>query len=584
MLKIVGGATLAEICEQVMKRLPEEFVAKIETGNTVAAPARPVSKSLSPPSSSVSSAPSSANSSISGCETTPGTETPKSGDTSDSPPPQALTSTEGSTKASTMSPAPTPPSLVFVKSEPISLGQSRFWFLQHLVKDMNTFNVTFFFMMTGHIRVGDLERAVQAVTARHEALRTCFIGSDTEPDLAYQNIMADSQIKLERKNIKKVEDVAVEYAKLRAHQFDLAGGKLLRIILLTLSPTCHYLLVNYHHIVMDGASFQVFISDLEKAYSGQGLGSPPRQYPDFAAAQHKALESGQMNDELKYWHSIFPTTEEPPVLPLLPMARATSRMGITNYEVHQVDTQLGTEVLARIKSISKTQRSTPFHFLIAAFKVMLFSLTDAQDLTIGIADANRNDSDVINSIGFFLNLLTLKFHRQPDQSFADAILEARKTVYAALAHSRLPFDVLLQKLNVSRSSSYSPFFQAFFDYRQTPREKQRLANCILDLQEAHPGRSAYDISLDVTDNTTNAHVVLRVQKGLYDRTAANLLLETYIQMITVMSEDISLRLKDTPLFSEKQLAHGISVGRGEHNTHIPLCLKVQFTDLLAYVH
>ncbi|KAJ9482269.1 hypothetical protein VN97_g11168 [Penicillium thymicola] len=530
-LKIVGGATLVEICEQVMKKLPEEFVAKIETGNTVAAPAKPVSKSLPAPSSSVSSAPSSAN--ISGCETTPGIETPESGDTSDPPPTQALTSTEGSTKASTVSPTPTPPSLVFVKNEPISLGQSRFRFLQRLVKDMNTFNVTFSFMMT-----------------------------DTEPDLAYQSVMADSQIKLERKNIKKVEDVAVEYAKLRAHQFDLAGGKLLRIILLTLSPTCHYLLVIYHHILMDGASFQVFISDLEKAYSGQGLCSPPRQYPDFAAARHKAPESGHMSDEFKYWHGVFPATEEPPVLPLLPMARTTSRMGITNYEVHQVDTQLGTEVLARIKSISKTQQSTPFHFFIAAFKAMLFFFTDAQDLAIGIADANRNDSDVMNSIGFFLNLLTLKFHRRPDQSFADAILEARKTAYAALEHSRLPFDVLLQELNVSRSSSYSPFFQAFFDYRQTPREKQRLANCILDLQDAHPGRSAYDIGLDVTDNTTNAHVILRVQKGLYDKAAANVLLETYIQMITVMSEDISLRLKDAPLFSEKQLAHGVNIGRG----------------------
>ncbi|KAJ6040214.1 hypothetical protein N7444_009119 [Penicillium canescens] len=525
-LKIVGGATLVEICEQVMKKLPEQLVVKIETGNTVAAPAKSVSKSLPVPSSS------------------------------------ALTSMEDSTKASTASPAPIPPALDFVKSEPISLGQSRFWFLQRLVTDMTTFNVTFYFMMTGHIRVGHLERAVQAVTARHEALRTCFIGSDTEPDVAYQNVMADSQIKLERKNIKKAEDVAAEYAKLRAHQFDLASGKLLRLILLTLSPTCHYLLVNYHHIVMDGASFQVFISDLEKAYNGQALGSAPRQYPDFAAAQHKALENGQMSDELNYWHSVFPATEEPPVLPLLPMARTTSRVGITNYKVHQVDTQLGTEVLARIKSISKTQRSTPFHFFMAAFKAMLFSFTDAQELTIGIADANRNDSDVINSIGFFLNLLTLKFHRQPDQSFADAILEARTTAYAALEHSRLPFDVLLQKLNVSRSSSYSPFFQAFFDYRQTPREKQRLCNCIFDLQEAHPGRSAYDIALDVTDNTTNAHVVLRVQKGLYDKTAADLLLETYIQFITVLSEDISLRLKDTPLFSEKQLAHGVTVGRG----------------------
>lgn len=245
-------------------------------------------------------------------------------------------------------------------------------------------------------------------------------------------------------------------------------------------------------------------------------------------------------------------------------------MALTHYEVHQVETRLEPALLARIKLASKAQRCTPFHFFLASFKAMLFSFIDAQDLTIGIADANRNDSDVMGSIGFFLNLLTLRFQRQPDQRFADAVVEARNTAYAALENSRLPFDVLLKELNVARSSSHSPFFQTFFDYRQTSREKQTWCNCQFDLQEAHPGRSAYDISLDVTDNATDAQVVLRVQKGIYDLTAANLLLETYVHFVDVLSSDLSLPLKDTPLFSEKQLAPAVEIGRGEYHSY-PYC-------------
>ena len=572
-LKVVGGASLAEICEQAMKKLPKELLAKIGTGDVASQESNIIpsrSQSLPPPNPrSVDTG----SSSVSEYDSTPDLSTSSSGYTPDSSvkqiplkfvPDTYITESGKPSNLGTgyFSPATESMSRTFLKSAPISLGQSRFWFLRLLVEDQTTFNVTFYYRMTGNLRIGDLETAIRVVTARHEALRTCFIGNENEADQASQSILASSSIKLERRGISSVEEVKAEYSKLQAYEFDLASGNLLRLVLLTLSPSSHYLLVNYHHIIMDGVSFQVLISDLEKVYSGQALGTPPQQYPDFSVAQRKTLEKGEMGDELSYWQGIFPAGEQPPILPLLPMARTSSRLAMMHYEVHQVDTQLEPALLARIKSVSKAHRCTPFHFFLASFKAMLFSFVDVQELTIGIADANRNDSDVMNSIGFFLNLLTLRFHRQSDQRFADAIVEARNTAYGALENSRLPFDVLLKELNVPRSSSYSPFFQTFFDYRQISREKRTWCNCQFDLQEANPGRTAYDISLDVTDSNTDAHVVLRVQKGIYDLTAANLLLDTYVHFVNVLSRDLSLSLKDTPLFSEKQLAHAVEFGRG----------------------
>ena len=184
-------------------------------------------------------------------------------------------------------------------------------------------------------------------------------------------------------------------------------------------------------------------------------------------------------------------------------------------------------------------------------------------MTIGIADANRNDSDVINSLGFFLNLLTLRFRRQPNQTFANAISEARNTAYAALENSRLPFDVLLKELNVGRSASHSPFFQAFFDYRQGAQKKHAWGNTQFEFQETHPGRTAYDITLDVTDSATDALIMFRTQKGLYDLTAANLLMETYVHLLEVLSHDVSLSLHSTPLFDKRQRTRAVEVGRGE---------------------
>lgn len=148
---------------------------------------------------------------------------------------------------------------------------------------------------------------------------------------------------------------------------------------------------------------------------------------------------------------------------------------------------------------------------------------------------------------------------------ADAINEARDTTYAALGNSRLPFDVLLSDLNIERSSLHNPFFQAFLDYRQgTPTEQPWGNGLKLAYHDVHPGRTAYDITLDVLDNPDGIYIMTRVQKSLYDITAANLLLEMYLHFLDTVTKDASIVLKDTPIFSETQLEEAGKVGHGEY--------------------
>ncbi|KAK4675878.1 putative Hybrid PKS-NRPS biosynthetic cluster [Podospora pseudoanserina] len=562
-LKVVGGSSVAELCQRALDKLPEEMLSGIGKAGSESKPKPAAMKTLPKPEPKVESAGASEYDSTAPSMVTPADVTTAPGSSTQLSSRSASSENLAADAAKQAPVAAAPPApLKFVKSEQISFGQSRFWFLRLLVDDPTTFNVAFFYRVTGALRVGSLERAIRVVTARHEALRTCFVADQTEADQAYQKVIASSPLRLEHKQISCEEDVAVEYAKLKAHEFDLAAGESMKLVLLSKSPENHFLLINYHHIVMDGVSFQVFLSDLEKAYNNQSLGKAPRQFPDFSASQRQAFESGDMAANLDHWRGIFPEGQQPPVLPLLPMARTSSRLSMQNFDIHQVGCHLEPALAARIKAVSKAQRSTPFHFYLAAFKTMLFLFTEADDLTIGIADANRTDSDVMASIGFFLNLLPLRFRRQPSQKFSDAINEARNTTYSSLAHSRLPFDVLLKELNIARSSAHSPFFQAFFDYRQGAQEKHAWGNCQFEVQELHPGRTAYDITLDVTDSATDALVMFRAQKSLYDQTAANLLMETYVHLLEVLSADVSLSLETTPLFGEKQVEVAVSVGRG----------------------
>jgi hybrid polyketide synthase/nonribosomal peptide synthetase ACE1 len=564
-LKVIGGASLAELCQSALGKLPEELVGSVKKDDNAArkpVAAKPQPQQQAPTQNSVAhsetSSTSGDSSSLSDSRTLTAMTTPSSARSVSDP-----AEMDSAKPASALSARP---AMRFLKSERISLPQSRFWFLRHLLEDQTTSNVVFSYHVTGNLRVGDLERAARIVTTRHEALRTCFVEDENDAGEAYQKVLPSSPMRIERKKINSVDEVASEYAKLKSHVFELETGDVMRVVLLALSSTSHYLLINYHHIVMDGASFNVFVADLEKAYNGQSLGVPPRQYPDFSVAQWKALENGGMSEELAYWKGVFPAGEQPPVLPLLPMARTSSRVSMKGFDTFTVERHLDPTLVARVKAVSKAQRSTPFHLHLAAYKAMLFCFAgdETKDLTIGIADAARNEDDLKGTIGFFLNLLTLRFKRQPDQSFADAIVEARNTTYSALGSSSLPFDVLLTELKIARSSLHSPFFQAFLDYRTGIQEKHPWGNCEFEFQQVHPGRTAYDITLDVAElNAKETFVTFRVQKSLYDMTAANLLLDTYFHLLDVLTSDASLSLKDTPLFGEAQLTQAVNVGRGE---------------------
>jgi hybrid polyketide synthase/nonribosomal peptide synthetase ACE1 len=567
-LKIIGGASITELCQKALELLPSTALAGIDQPKaTTKAPEYapklelkvplPLPDQDSPSSETTSQAMSMSGDSsptskdASTVQSSLGSEVGDDGAPAADPP-------KTNVKAGALPPIRRPKRIL--KSVPISLAQSRYWFLQHLLANQSTHNVATYYRIEGDLRVNDLKRAIRLVCSRHESLRTCFVADQAER--ASQEVMPSSPLQLECKTIQSEDDVEIEYARIKTYELDMESGDLLKLVLLTLSPSVHFLLMNYNHIIMDGISWQVFLADLEKAYNGQHFGAPPRQYPEFSVAQRQALESGAMDEQLNYWRQIFPANDPPSVLPLLPMARVSARTSLKVYDTHQVAFRLEPALLSRVKSFSKTSGSSPFHLYLAAFKAMLFSFMDEPDLTIGVADAGRSEPNLRGSIGFFLNLLPLRFRRQNNQNFSDAIVEARNVHYAALENSRVPFDVLLAELNVARSSVYSPFFQAFLDYRQSFPTKHAFGNTTFEIRTVDHGQSAYDITLDVTDSATDTVVMIRAQKSLYDMTATVLFSETFTHFLETLTSDPSVSLKDTPRYGEKQRTQAIQVGRG----------------------
>lgn len=132
----------------------------------------------------------------------------------------------------------------------------------------------------------------------------------------------------------------------------------------------------------------------------------------------------------------------------------------------------------------------------------------------------------------------------------------------------VPIDVLLAELNVPRSSQHSPLFQAFFDCRQSSQDSQPFDTCQLVMQGASFGRTAYDITLDINDSSQGTIVAIRTQSALYDCTAANLLLNSYVGLLKTPTDDVCAHWADVPLFRDESRLAAIDLGRGESISHL----------------
>jgi NRPS condensation-like uncharacterized protein len=157
---------------------------------------------------------------------------------------------------------------------PVSFAQQRLWFLDQLEGPSAVYNVKLPVRLTGTLRTDILQRAVDQLVARHEALRTTFGQERGEP---VQVVHSQMPVAVESIDLRGVDEHTVRnrVAELAGHTFRLDCGPLLEVYLLRLAADEHLLLLLTHHIVSDAWSTSVMFRDLAAIYGAMLVGDAP---------------------------------------------------------------------------------------------------------------------------------------------------------------------------------------------------------------------------------------------------------------------------------------------------------------------
>ncbi|HSF40373.1 MAG TPA: amino acid adenylation domain-containing protein [Thermoanaerobaculia bacterium] len=350
----------------------------------------------------------------------------------------------------------------------LSFAQQRLWFLDRLAPESPLYNVPSTYRLAGPLAPAALAAGLSEIVRRHEALRTRFVEVDGEPR---QEIGAPWQVPLPQVDLRGLgrERRPGELARLRTEEagrpFRLERGPLLRAGLVRLDEEEHALLLTVHHIVYDGWSEEVLVTELTALYAAALAGRPSPlgelsvQYADFAAWQ-RAWPPEVLGRQLAWWRDELagaPATLPLPVdrpRPAAPSIRGASAM-----------LRLPAAATAAIRQTARREGTTLYMLLLAGFVAFLARVTGEEDLLVGTPVADRPRPEVEGLIGFFVNTVVIRARAAGDPSFRGLLEAVRDTALGAFAHQDLPFEMLVEELRPERERSRNPLVQVLFSFQ-----------------------------------------------------------------------------------------------------------------------
>jgi hypothetical protein len=298
----------------------------------------------------------------------------------------------------------------------------------------------------GPLNIPAFKQTVGEIIRRHEVLRTIFVTREGEP---FQIVTPPPQvlslIDLRHLRDEERETEARRLATREARRpFNLAQGPLFRMILMRLSDESYVVAFTMHHIISDGWSMGLLISEVTRLYESfsRNEASPlpelSLQYADFSHWQREWLQGEVLDTQLAYWEKKLAGA---PAMLELPTDRP--RPATQTYRGATTTFELSTSLSDSLKVLSKDEGATLFMTLLAAFNILLYRYTNQHDILVGTDIANRNRREIEPLLGFFINQLVMRTDLSGDPTFRELLGRVRETSLEAYAHQDMQFENLV---------------------------------------------------------------------------------------------------------------------------------------------
>lgn len=403
---------------------------------------------------------------------------------------------------------------------PLSEAQTRLWLIQQSNEQLTAYNLPSALLLEGTPDLHKLETAFRTLCQRHESLRTSFHEKHAQPVQVIHDLVDFS---LQRITGCNTPEAALEQF---LQPFDLTRAPLFRAGIATLAPDKHVLLFDMHHIISDGVSLGIFITELVKLYHHETLSPLTIQYKDYTAWQRELFNSSDFSRLENFWLKQLSGN-----LPVLQLPTDKPRPAVQSFTGEKLHFLLPAQQVQSIHELAATTGTTPFMVLLAAFNVLLHKYTGQEDILVGSPVAGRSHNDLDHIVGMFVNTLVLRNKPSATKTFIRLLEEVKENSLDAFEHQDYPFAVLVEKLDSKKDPSRNPLFDVVFVLQNIHIPDIQLDGLNIAPCPLHTGTAQFDLVMEVNEKPGDWPVKIEYSTALFEAETILLMKERFLVLL-----------------------------------------------------
>lgn len=426
----------------------------------------------------------------------------------------------------------------------LSFAQERLYFIEQYEGGCDAYHIPLLFELPGDTDLDALEQSIQDIVRRHGVLRTVFV-RDAGGGVLQRTL--EDPVGIREEELGGADLLTRAAAEIRG-VFDLHREYPLRVRLYR-EGAKRFLLITFHHIAFDGWSTDLFLRELDLLYrhhrdgSALDLPEPPIQYRDFAAWQRAYLSGDRLDAELAYWKQALEGCETLE----LPLDRP--RPAEFRYEGDFCLFTLDRELSSALRETVKRFGTSPYTVFLCAFFILLHKYGGQTDLVVGTPTANRLYPQLEGVIGFFVNTTPTRCRLSPDLDLAALVRSVADAQAAVQDHQDLPFEKLVDLLQVEKDPSRHPLVQVMFSLQsfgggggESPFLRP------VDVSPSYRV-SKFDLSLFVDDSRECIRFGINYAESLFDRPTIERMAGHYLNVLRAFAPGGNPRVREVGLLS-----------------------------------
>ena len=460
---------------------------------------------------------------------------------------------------------------------PCTQTQLRCWVLDQMEPGNPALNVAVRWEIQGNFRASSIEAAFRKIIERHEILRTRVVEVSGTPvqqvlqSVDFRMSVIDLQNLPADRRDEHIGKIANETA---SAPFDLAKAGLLRVTLLMLAKDRGILLITAHQSCFDGWSIRVLGREVGEIASAIDAGRLPQvpelplQYGDYALWQQAYMDSYGFETEKTFWLEKLgdaPYFEVPGDHPR--QARKTNRGNI-------ISVAKPLDFGQRMEAASREHQVSMYSLGVAVVSALLHRHTGKRTILFGSQIAGRDDTDLENLVGVFINNLVMRIDFPDEASFAEHLRLAGKSVEEAINHQKMPFNKLVEVINPPRDSARNPLISVNFNLQKAFLEDRRYGEFKLISAPSQSPGVIYDLNFLMVGRPSGWRMSLEYNRDLFEEETAQLLLQNWQAVYDAVLADSSIAIADLPLHGgetgdARKLAEASTQTTGAREEQVP---------------